>query len=66
MNADDNRQFTLFTLKLFGMSYFISYHHTLGDASLKCHAWEVAGILRNMVHMALQGHTFSNVTITKI
>ena len=48
------------------MSYFISYHHQLGDAAIRCYGWEVAGILRNMVHMALQGHQFSNVTITKI
>lgn len=48
------------------MSYSISYHHALGDASIRCYAWEVAGILRNMVHMALQGHEFSNVTISRI
>ena len=48
------------------MSYYVSYRTTLGDASIKCYAWEIAGILRNMVHMALQGHRFSNVTITKI
>lgn len=47
------------------MSYYVSYHHTLGDASIKCYAWEVAGILRNLTHMALQGHSYSNVTITK-
>lgn len=47
-------------------NYCISYHHSLGDASIRCYAWEVAGILRNMVHMAIQGHKFSNVTITKI
>ena len=48
------------------MSYYVSYRHSLGDASIKCYAWEVAGILRNMAHMAMQGHVFSNVTITKI
>lgn len=48
------------------MDYYISYHHVLGEAVLRCNSWEVAGILRNMVHMALQGHQFSNVTITKI
>ena len=48
------------------MSYFISYHHSLGDASLRCYKWEIAGILRNMVAMALKGHEFSNVQITKI
>ena len=47
-------------------NYFISYRTKLGDAALKCYQWEVAGILRNMVHMALQGHQFSNVTITKL
>jgi hypothetical protein len=59
-------QYYLFTKTLLLMSYSISYHHALGDASIRCYAWEVAGILRNMVHMALQGHEFSNVTITKI
>ena len=48
------------------MVYCISYHHVLGDAALRCYGYEVAGILRNMVHMALQGHEFSNVTITKL
>lgn len=48
------------------MSYYVSYRHTLGDASIKCYAWEIAGILRNMAILAIQGHKFSNVTITKI
>ncbi len=48
------------------MSYYISYHHSLGDASLRCYAWEIVGIMRSMVELALQGHEFSNVTITKI
>lgn len=48
------------------MSYFVSYRTLLGDASIKCYSWEIAGILRNMMHMAMQGHVFSNVTITKI
>lgn len=48
------------------MSYYVSYRHTLGDASIKCYAWEIAGILRNMTILAIQGHKFSNVTITKI
>lgn len=48
------------------MSYFVSYHHSLGDAVINCYSWEVAGILRNMVHMAVQGHKFSNVTITRV
>lgn len=46
--------------------YVISYTHVLGDAALRCYSWEVAGILRNLVHLALNGHEFSNVTITKI
>ena len=48
------------------MSYYVSYRTRLGDASIRCYGWEVAGILRNMAHMALQGQKFSNVTITKI
>ena len=47
------------------MSYYVSYHHVLGDAAIRCYGWEVTGILRNMIHMALQGHKFSNVTITR-
>lgn len=62
--ADDN--IILFTKYNCIMSYYISYHHSLGDASLRCYAWEIVGILRNMVELALQGHEFSNVTITKI
>jgi len=48
------------------MSYYVSYRTRVGDASIRCYGWEIAGILRNMVHMALQGQKFSNVTITKI
>jgi len=48
------------------MSYEISYTHTLGCASLRCYKWEVASVLRNLAHMALQGHKFSNVTIKSI
>ena len=48
------------------MSYLVSYHHVLGDATIRCCGSEVAGILRNLVHMALQGHQFSNVTITRV
>lgn len=48
------------------MSYYVSYHHVLGDAVIRCYASEVASILRNMTHMALQGHKFSNVTITRV
>lgn len=46
--------------------YVISYRHQLGDAMLPCYSWEVAGILLNMAHMAIQGISFSNVTITKL
>lgn len=63
INTDDNQ---LFTLNIIGMSYYVSYHHSLGDTSIRCYAWEVAGILRNMVHMAIQGHKFSNVTIVRV
>ena len=48
------------------MSYYVSYRHKLGESSIRCYAWEVGIILRNMVELALQGHEFSNVTITKI
>lgn len=48
------------------MSYYVSYRTRLGDASIRCYAWEIAGILRNIINMALQGYMFSNVTITKI
>ena len=48
------------------ISYCISYHHSLGDAALRCYGWEIAGILRNMMHLAIQGHKFENVTITKL
>lgn len=45
--------------------YVISYTHSLGAACIPCHACEVAGILRNMCHLAMQGHSFSNVSITR-
>ena len=48
------------------MSYLVSYHHIMGDATIFCSGSEVAGIMRNLVHMALQGHKFSNVTIQKV
>ena len=48
------------------MSYSISYRHSLGEATIRCYGCEVASILRNMVHLALQGHEFSNVTITRV
>lgn len=46
--------------------YYISYHHTLGDSSMKCQQREVAGILRSIMLLALSGHRFSNLTITKV
>ncbi len=48
------------------MSYKVSYTHSKGDTSLNCYDWEVAGILRNLTHMALQGFEFSHVTIKAI
>ena len=48
------------------MSYYVSYTSPLGYSGIRCYGWELAGILRNMVYMALRGHEFSNVTITKI
>ena len=48
------------------MSYYVSYTHSLGFASIACYGWEIAGILLTMSSLALQGHEFSNVTITKV
>ena len=48
------------------MSYEISYTHALGDVAIRCYGYEVASVLRNMVILALQGHSFSNVTITSL
>ena len=48
------------------MQYEINYRTNLGDVSFLCKAWEVASILRNMMHLALQGFTFSNVTLRKL
>ena len=62
----NERQILLLISKtVFTMVYSITYHHTLGDAEVRCYGWELAGILRNMLSLALQGHKFSNVTITK-
>lgn len=47
------------------MKYTISYTHTLGECSLMCNQNEVAGILRNMAYLAMDGHKFSNVTISR-
>jgi hypothetical protein len=48
------------------MDYEIGYTIPCGKFTMLAYAYEVAGILRNMVHMALQGHQFSNVTITRV
>ena len=45
--------------------YTISYTHTLGECSLMCNACEVASILRNIALLAMDGHKFSNVTISR-
>ena len=50
-----------------GMKDFcITYTHSLGMAELFCYSWELAGILSNMAMMAINGHSFSNVTINKL
>ena len=46
--------------------YEISYCTSMGDCSLMCYSWEVVSILRTLVHMALQGFQFSNVTIKRL
>ena len=46
--------------------YVISYTHSLGCASIMCYRWEVASVLRNITHLALQGHSFDNVTIKRV
>lgn len=48
------------------MSYLISYTHRLGEASVIAKQNDVASILRNMAHLAICGHQYSNVTITKL
>ena len=47
------------------MKYQISYTHTLGECSLMCQPCEVASILRNIALLAMDGHHFANVTISK-
>ena len=44
----------------------ISYRHTLGDVVLPCYRWEVGAILKNLLCMAMNGHKFSNVTISRV
>lgn len=44
----------------------ISYHHNLGDCVLPCYQWEVSAILRNLLVLAMGGHSFSNVTISRV
>ena len=64
-NAEDNIIYICIKHELL-MSYYVSYTSPLGYSGIRCYGWELAGILRNMVYMALRGHEFSNVTITKI
>lgn len=46
------------------MSYLVSYTHSkLGSASVIAYENELASILRNLAHLSIQGHEFSNVTI---
>ena len=52
-------------LNFIGMKYIISYTHTLGECSLMCNQNEVAGVLQNITLLALSGHHFANLTITK-
>ena len=47
------------------MKYIISYTHTLGECSMMCNLNEISGVLTNITLLAMQGHHFSNVTITK-
>ena len=47
-------------------NYCISYHHSLGDCSIRVYGWEIPSILSNMALMAIQGHSFSNVSIYKL
>jgi len=47
-------------------NYVVSYRHSLGDCSIRVYGWEIASILSNMALMAIQGHSFSNVTINKL
>lgn len=48
------------------MNYVISYTHSLGNASLRCYDWEVIAVIKNLTQMALQGHSFSNLTLKRI
>ena len=55
-----------YSLKPYLMKYLISYTHSLGEASVIARQNDVASILRNMAHLAVCGHQYSNVTITKV
>lgn len=44
----------------------ISFTTKLGDCTYICPTWQVASILRNLIHMALQGVEISNVTIKSL
>lgn len=46
--------------------YVISYTHSLGFAEIRCYSWEIASILFNMAVMAINGHSFGNVTINRV
>ena len=48
------------------MDYLVSYRTSFGQACLYCSSWELAGVMRNIAHMALQGHQFNNVTFQKL
>ena len=64
INTDDNN--VSLNNKIGMKDVIISYHHTLGDCVLPCYAWEVSSILRNLFVMAMDGHKFSNVTISRV
>ena len=46
--------------------YVVSYNHSVGFGQIRCYSWEIASILSNIAVMAIQGHSFSNVTINKV
>jgi hypothetical protein len=46
--------------------WYITYtHKELGEAAIICSQFELAGILRNLIHLAIQGSEFSNLTIKR-
>lgn len=49
------------------MDYEISYTLPMGSFAMRVYKWELASILRNMLHLALhKGIKFSNVTIKSL